>query len=101
MIVVLGAGGFIGTYLVRHLVDNGHEVLACDVSDLAHAFYGTQGVAYEHVDITNESDLSKLPERVDAVVNLACVQPANTSERAYDPGSYLRVNTLGTANVLK
>ncbi|MBI2143258.1 GDP-mannose 4,6-dehydratase, partial [Candidatus Woesearchaeota archaeon] len=27
---ITGVGGFVGPYLVRHLVDNGFEVFGCD-----------------------------------------------------------------------
>jgi UDP-glucose 4-epimerase len=102
MIVVFGAGGFIGTYLTDRLHALGRDVLAADVTDIAGEHYRRQGIRYEHVDIVDRACLSKLASSgIEAVVHLACVQPANVSERAYDPTDYVRVNVLGTLNILE
>jgi len=102
MIVVFGAGGFIGTYLADRLVKDGHTVVASDVSELAEAYYREQGVRYLDVDITNERAFERLPaENIEAVVHLACVQPANISAQSYDAAAFVRVNVLGTLNILE
>ena len=101
MIIVFGAGGFIGTYLTDRLVADGHAVVASDVSDIAEAYYEEQGIPHHRVDITRPEDFAHLPaDNVEAVVHLACVQPANVSAGAYDPADFVRVNVLGTLNVL-
>jgi UDP-glucose 4-epimerase len=38
---------------------------------------------------------------VDAVINLACVQPANVSKEMYNPTDYINVNVIGTLNLLE
>jgi len=102
MIVLFGAAGFIGTYLTDQLTRDGHRVIASDVSELGEAYYRKQGIPFHRVDITRRGDFEGLPtEGIDAVVHLACVQPANVSERKYDPADYVRVNVLGTLNILE
>lgn len=102
MIVIFGAGGFIGTYLTTHLAASGHDVLACDVGEIGEAFYAREGIPFLHVDVTRKEDFARLPATdIDAVVNLACVQPANVSEQTYDPADYIDVNVLGTLNILE
>lgn len=102
MIVVFGAAGFIGTYLVDQLVREGIDVLATDISQLGEAYYEKQGIAFIRLDITKEKGFTRLPQAgVDAAINLACVQPANVSEEEYDPTDYIRVNVLGTLNILE
>lgn len=102
MIVVFGAGGFIGTYLVDQLRRDGKEVIASDISAIAGEYYAKQGVEVIPVDITRREEFDRLPTTgIDAVIHLACVQPANVSERAYDAADYVRVNVLGTLNVLE
>lgn len=102
MIVVFGAGGFIGTYLTNELVRDGYKVIASDISEIGGAYYHEQGVPYHRVDITQKGELERLQAKgIEAVVHLACIQPANVSEQKYDPADYIRVNVLGTLNILE
>jgi len=102
MIIVFGAAGFIGTYLVDQLVTDNFDVLASDISPLGQVYYKKQGIPFIRLDITGEKGFGKLPQKgVEAVVNLACLQPANVSEAAYSPIKYIETNTIGTLNVLE
>ena len=102
MIIVFGAGGFIGTYLIDQLVADGANVVACDISEIAKAHYDERRVPYRHVDITRKEQFANLPaERIEAVVHLAVVQPANVSEQDYSPLDYAMVNIVGTLNILE
>lgn len=101
MIIVFGAAGFIGTYLIDQLVRDGYKVVAVDKSDFGVSYYKEQKVSYYQIDITDRCNFDQLPcENVEAVINLACVQPANVSEKKYDPADYIKVNVLGTLNTL-
>lgn len=101
MVVVFGAAGFIGTYLIDQLIKEHYSVIAVDISDFGAAYYESLGIPYYNVDITNRRGFEKLPaESVEAVINLACVQPANVSEEKYDPADFMRVNVIGTLNLL-
>jgi UDP-glucose 4-epimerase len=101
MIVVIGAGGFIGSYLVDALVAGGFKVLAVDKSKLAEGHYSQRSVPFLRADITDEESFKKLPASgVEAVVNVACLQPHNVSEQAYKPSEYIRINVIGTLNAL-
>jgi len=102
MILVFGAGGFIGTYLTDQLVADGQHVVATDLNEIAKGFYQRQGVPYHRLDITRRDEFDRLPtEGISAVVHLACVQPANVSEQKYDAADFIRVNVLGTLNILE
>lgn len=81
----------------------GAKVLAIDKSGAEEAEYFTQnGIPFVKMDITNEEGFNGLPhESVDAVVNLACEQPANMPAESYDPARYIRVNVLGVVNLLE
>lgn len=101
MIIVFGATGFIGTYLLDRLISEGKNVLACDISEIGEAYCEARGIPYKRVDVTEKADFAGLPvDGIEAVVLLACVQPANVSERQYDPVDFIRVNVIGTLNVL-
>jgi UDP-glucose 4-epimerase len=102
MIVVIGAGGFIGTYLVDALMAEGLDVVAVDVNDVAREHYASQGVSFVRMDITRPGDFDQLPSAgVDAVVDVACLQPVDVSEEAYEASEYIRVNVIGTLNILE
>jgi UDP-glucose 4-epimerase len=102
MVIVFGAGGFIGTYLIDQLVADGLDVIACDISEIARSHFDQRRVSYRHVDITKKEQFDILPkERIEAVVHLACIQPANVSEQEYSPIDYVMVNVVGTLNILE
>ena len=100
MIIVIGATGFIGTYLIDQLVKEGVDVLACGRSKAGEEYYKNIGVPFMRLDITKEEDFNKLPTNdVKAVVLLAALLPANV--KSYNPTNYINVNIIGTANVLE
>lgn len=101
-IIVFGASGFIGTYLVDELLSQGYEVTASDISDVGREYYTNQNVRYINVDITKKSDFERLENRkYDVVVHLAACQPANVGENEYDARDYINVNVIGTLNILE
>ncbi|MCG9101361.1 NAD(P)-dependent oxidoreductase [Laribacter hongkongensis] len=100
-VLVFGAAGFIGTYLVDKLVALGHQVTASDVSVEGLDFYSQAGIDYVRVDITDKEAFARLKGlSFDTVVHLAACQPANVAEKRYDPRDYINVNVLGTLNIL-
>jgi UDP-glucose 4-epimerase len=101
-VIVFGAEGFIGTYLVDELVGEGLVVLAVGLDPLGEAYYNERKIPFARVDVTKEEDFSRLSqEGVSSVVNLACLQPANVKEEEYKATEYIRVNVLGTLNILE
>ncbi|MEN6349897.1 MAG: NAD(P)-dependent oxidoreductase [Syntrophomonas sp.] len=101
MIMVFGAAGFIGTYVIDQLIKENYSVVAADISESGASYYEKIGIPFYSVDITDKGSLNKLPsEGIEAVINLACVQPANVSEDKYDPVDYIKVNVIGTLNIL-
>jgi UDP-glucose 4-epimerase len=101
-IVVFGASGFIGTYLIDELLSQGYEVTASDISDVGREYYAGKDVRYVNIDITKKHDFNRLEKQhYDAVVHLAACQPANVGENKYDPKDYISVNVIGTLNILE
>ena len=100
MIIVIGATGFIGTYLIDQLVKDGVDVLACGRSKAGEEYYKSKGVPFMRLDVTKEDDFNKLPKKnVNAVVHLACLIPAASKED--NATAYLKTNTIGTVNALE
>ena len=99
MVIVIGASGFIGTYLVNELLEQGYRVLATGRNRKASKFFESKNVEYINLDISKKDDFDKLPlSGVEAVVLLAALLPANVTEE--DPYQYINTNITGTVNVL-
>lgn len=100
MIVVTGANGFIGQYLVNQLIKDGFDVLGTTRSKRNIQYFKKQNIEFIQLDITNEKDFDKLPkDGVDAVVHLAALLSIDVSK--WTAKDYLLVNALGTNNVLE
>lgn len=101
-ILVFGAAGFMGTYLIEDLLKNNYKITATDISTAGEEYYRRKKVPYIYVDITQVSDFERLStETYDVVIHLAATQPANVSSNAYDPKNYINVNVNGTLNILE
>jgi UDP-glucose 4-epimerase len=101
MIVVFGAGGFIGTYLIDVMVEQKFRILAVDNDVLAQEYFQNKGIPFTRVDITKDEEFSKLPnERIEAAINVACLQPVNVQKRKYKSSNFINVNVIGTINIL-
>ena len=100
MIVVNGATGFVGRYLVDHLVKSGEKVVAVGRTLKYDAFFNELGVPFVQMDVTRPEEFSKLPTRsVKAFVHLAALIPAAVQE--ITPEVFINVNTLGTLRALE
>ncbi len=100
MIIVNGATGFVGRYLVDHLVKNGEKVVAVGRSRKYDWFFNELGVPFVQMDVTRAEEFSKLPtESVKAFVHLAALIPAAVQEITSEV--FLNVNTLGTIRALE
>lgn len=99
-ILVTGAYGFIGVYLVDELLRQGHHVLATGHRDAAAQYFRRRRIPYMSLDMTREEDFNNLPEQgIEAVVHLAGLLPANVEQCR--PQDYICINVLGTLNVLE
>jgi len=102
MIIVFGAAGFIGTYLIHQLIKESFKVLVVDIDESGAAYYDAHKIPFMFVDITKEEDFDKLPkDAARCIINLACLQPANVSKEEDNPRNYIKVNVLGMLNILE
>jgi len=88
-IVISGASGFIGQYMMKELKKRGHEVLGLDV---------TPSTGTVICDITSK-EIEKYISEGDKVLHLAAVA---SFERAHEnPQLGIRINVEGTLNVIQ
>lgn len=82
-VLVTGAGGFIGSYLIPALVNKGYEVFATDLIAEPQWISDMDKVEYMRADLSREADVYKLmgvakPEQVIHLVSLLAA-PAKTT----------------------
>ena len=71
LILVTGAGGFIGGHLVADLIENGHQVRAVDRKPLADWYQVACDAESLQGDVSDPADCRAVVENVDQVYNLA------------------------------
>lgn len=94
--IVTGANGFLGSWLCKRLLDEGHEVTALvrkssDLSEIEHL-----KLNYEYGDVTDKASLQTAFKNKDYVFHLAGV----IAYKAADRPLMDRVNIGGTQNVV-
>ncbi|PWR03668.1 UDP-glucose 4-epimerase GalE [Meridianimarinicoccus roseus] len=98
-VLVVGGAGYIGSHMVRLLIDSGHEVVVLD--NLSQGHRAAIGDAELVVgDLMNTADLAAVfaGRRIDAVIHFAAL--IAVGESVVDPGAYYRNNVTGTLNLL-
>lgn len=100
--LVVGAAGFVGGYLVEHLVANGDEVFGSSVDGSMHAGAHRAGVHHAvALDITDPDGCADLIQRLqpDVVYHLAGISFVPEAEN--DFAKTLAVNVGGTAHLVR
>jgi len=99
-VMVFGASGTLGTYLVDALAAAGYGVWAVGRRNIVPDYYSSRGIDCAEVDICDPESFGALPEEgIDCVIQIAGAMPSRMP--GYRPSLYLEVNTLGTLNVLE
>jgi len=98
-VLVVGATGGTGSYLVDYLSERGETVIATGRRPMPTTFRG-KVKDYVQLDVASLADFEGLPGHgVDACVLLAAAMPAFLP--ICDPYQYVHVNILGALNVLE
>ena len=97
--LVTGATGFIGSYLIPALLERGHSVLATDVVAEAPQLIQDTRIDYLQADLTQEADVRQLFDAgdIDWVIHLAALLAEFCED---DPARGYRVNVMGTLALL-
>ena len=100
--VVTGGAGFIGSYLVKLLINEGHSVIVID-----NLVKGTKAnlepildkIEFHQIDIRDYESLKKILKNIDGVFHQAALTVVQDS---FDrPEEYFEVNVVGTENIFK
>ncbi len=97
--LVTGGAGFIGKYLVKELLETGHQIVVLD--NLSNSKNLTLPLKVEFIDgdIRNIDDVKKASKGVDLVYHLAA--KISTSESIEKRSLYYAVNIKGTQNIFE
>jgi len=96
-IAITGASGFIGSNLVRHFAENGHEVVALLRSPAKATAIDRPRVTVAIGDVVQRDSLLAAFSGTDAVLHVAALFNNPEASRS----DYIRVNIEGTKNVLE
>lgn len=98
-VLVVGGAGYIGSHMVRLLVEAGHTVVVFDNLSQGHR-EAVGDVELVEGDLLNPDDLAALfrGRDIDAVIHFAALISVGESVTA--PGDYYRNNLCGTLNLL-
>lgn len=106
--LVTGGAGFIGSHIIQHLLDCGHEVVCLDNFDPMYdiaikkaniaPFFLNQDFELVEGDIRDKEVLKKLVIGIDIIFHEAA--QVSVIESMRDPAKTIEVNTIGTLNIL-
>ena len=95
-VIITGADGFVGSYTVKHFVDNGCKVLALDMCETPHRLTINENTEYIQCDISNTTAmLEKIPHGVyDTFVHFAWAGSAGEARIDYNLQMQNALNTV-------
>ena len=101
MILVMGGAGYIGSHTVRHLLDNGYEVVVADNLMYGHREAVDERAKFVHADLLDALSLDNLfkNNKIEAVIHFAAF--AYVGESVNEPEKYYYNNVVGTVNLLR
>lgn len=94
--LVTGGAGFIGTNLIKRLINEGHQIVSIDNYKTGFSSNHQEGVLYQYDDITKIKDYTKFGT-FDGVFHLAAI--ARIQPSFEQPLEYFETNANGTLNI--
>lgn len=100
-IAILGAGGFVGSHMVEHLLNRGeHEVVCLDLTDEKLRELPRKGFTFHHADVRQSGPaVEQVIERADVVVDL--IAYANPSIYVTAPLAVFELNFLQNLEIAR
>lgn len=101
MILVMGGAGYIGSHTVRHLLDNGYDVIVADNLIYGHIEAVDSRAQFVKADLLDTASLENIfkNNRIDTVIHFAAF--TYVGESINEPEKYYRNNVIGTINLLQ
>lgn len=98
-ILVMGGAGYIGSHTVKHLVENGYNVIVADNLSMGHR-EAVKTDKFELADLMDKKSLRAVFKKypIDTVINFAGF--IAVGESVENPAKYYQNNVVGTLNLL-
>lgn len=98
-VLVTGGAGYIGSHMVKTLLDGGHHVVVLDDLSTGHRDAVTDGARFVEGDIASKSEVTALleAERIDAICHFAAkirVEESVQNPRIYQHGNLVKTLAL-------
>jgi UDP-glucuronate decarboxylase len=97
-ILVTGGAGFLGSHLIDRLMAEGHEVLCLDNFYTGHKRNILKWLGHPYFELIRHDITEPIRLEVDQIYHLAC--PASPVHYQYNPVKTIKVNVMGTLNML-
>lgn len=98
-ILVSGGAGFIGSHLIKKLLDKGHFVYCIDNLSTGNLVNIKKYINNPNFEFINHDIINTLPHfNIDLIFNLAC--PASPIHYQMDPVKTMKTSVLGTYNII-
>ena len=98
-ILVSGGAGFIGSHLIKKLLDKGHFVYCIDNLSTGNLVNIKKYINNPNFEFINHDIINTLPRfNIDFIFNLAC--PASPIHYQMDPIKTMKTSVLGTYNII-
>eukprot|EP01135_Chromosphaera_perkinsii_P012232 Nk52_evm3s2622 gene=Nk52_evmTU3s2622 len=97
-ILVTGGAGFVGSHLVDVLMKQGHEVIVVDNFFTGRKKNVEHWIGHPNFELRNHDVIKPVLIEVDQIYHLAC--PASPVHYQYNPIKTIKVNVMGTLNML-
>lgn len=100
-ILVTGGAGFIGSFMVKRLLDRGDEVVVLDSLERGHRDVVDSRANFVQMSLMDWENLGELfsKNKFDAVIHFAGL--ISMEESAKNPGLYFYTNTGGSLNIIQ
>ncbi|HEX2962890.1 MAG TPA: UDP-glucose 4-epimerase GalE [Ignavibacteriales bacterium] len=100
-VLVTGGAGYIGSHVVRMLLNQGHSVVIIDNLSRGHIEAVPEGVKFEEVNLLDYDGLKTAVSRheIDACIHFAAF--AYVGESVENPGLYYVNNVTGSINLIR
>lgn len=99
-ILVTGANGFIGHYLIEVLLAKGYDVIATGKGECRLPFSGQSGFTYAMLDFTDINSVNRIFEAHKPAVVVHAGANGKPDECEVDKEAAFRINVTGTENML-
>ena len=98
-ILVMGGAGYIGSHTVKHLIENGYNVIVADNLSMGHR-EAVKTDKFELADLMDKESLRVVFKKypIDTVINFAGF--IAVGESVENPAKYYQNNVVGTLNLL-